>query len=300
MELVTIITPTYNRSTTLERCWQSLQKQNNKNFQWLVIDDGSTDETQELMAVLKKQTIDFEISYQIKPNGGKHTALNFAHPYIKGEVVLILDSDDFLTTDAINTVLQEWKKIEDKPEIGGITFMKSSDGITALAKMPEESILSDHIHFRINQHINGDCCETLRASIFKEYVFPEIAGEVFLSEGMLWTTTSLSYRTLYLDKIVYIAPEYRSDGLSQAGRKMRLKNLQGALLNCELHMNKKIIFSFRLKKAILKICYSFFLHKRIKEIINTTQYKILIIISIPAGYLLYLYWHKKYGVDEKC
>lgn len=86
----------------------------------------------------------------------------------------------------------------------------------------------------------------------------------------------------------------------KSGRKMRLKNLQGALLNCELHMNKKIIFSFRLKKAILKICYSFFLHKRIKEIINTMQYKILIIISIPAGYLLYLYWHKKYGVDEKC
>lgn len=124
--------------------------------------------------------------------------------------------------------------------------------------------------------------------------------ETIIIHASEWTTIAFSYKTLYLNKVIYIMPEYRTDGLSQAGRKMRLKNLQGALLNCELHMNKKIIFSFRLKKAILKICYSFFLHKRIKEIINTTQYKILIIISIPAGYLLYLYWHKKYGVDEKC
>lgn len=300
MELVTLITPTYNRGTTLQRCWESLRHQNNKNFQWLVIDDGSTDDTRELMMTLKAKTHDFEIDYYSKINGGKHTALNFSHSYIKGDVILILDSDDLLTQDAVDTVLYEWKKLVGRPEIGGITFMRSTDGVSPIAKMPKESVLSDHIDFRVNQHISGDCCETLRTSVFKEYMFPEIAGEKFLGEGMLWTTIAFSYKTLYLNKVIYIMPEYRTDGLTQAGRKMRLSSLNGALLNCELHMNKRINLSVGLKNALLKTCYSFFLHKRIKEIINTTQYKILIIISIPAGYLLYLYWHKKYGVDEKC
>ncbi|GEL13708.1 sugar transferase [Lapidilactobacillus concavus] len=294
MTILTIITPTYNRVSTLKKCWESLCKQSNKKFQWLIIDDGSTDMTQQLVEHLKNKTVDFEIDYYVKPNGGKHTALNYAHSFIKGEYVMILDSDDILTTDAVDTVASEWKKIADNSKIAGITFMKSkADGIP-LAKMPVDRILSDHIEFRVNRNINGDCCETLRTSAFKQYRFPEISGEKFLGEGMLWTTLALSYCTLYINQVIYIAPQYLSTGLTMAGRKMRLQNLKGALLNCELHMNKRIKIQIRIKNALLKSCYSFFLRKNIAQIIKETHYKLLIFFAIPFGYVLYHYWYKKY------
>lgn len=232
MNLVTVITPTFNRAVTLSRCWQSLKKQSNKNFQWLIIDDGSTDETLDLVNGLKKETKDFQIDYYWKINGGKHTALNFSHQYIKGDFVLILDSDDCLTVDAIDTILNEWKQNRNNSNIAGVTFMSGMKKDVPLAKMSQNRVLSNHIDFRINKKIVGDCCETLRTNVFKSYLFPEIKGEFFLGEGMLWTSVALKYETLYINKVIYIVPEYRPDGLTQAGRKMRLKNLQGALLNC--------------------------------------------------------------------
>ncbi|MFD1411494.1 glycosyltransferase family A protein [Lapidilactobacillus gannanensis] len=295
MAVLTLITPTFNRATTLIRCWESLRRQTSKQFQWLVIDDGSTDNTATIMGQLKQQTTDFIIDYYHKPNGGKHTALNFSHPYIEGDFVLILDSDDFLSDDAVEIVLQEWSKVLRHQEIGGITFMCGTIGGDSLAKMPCDSVLSNHIEFRINQKIQGDCCETLRSPVFKNFLFPEISGENFLGEGMLWTTIALTYQTLYLARIIYIVPEYRSDGLTKSGRKMRLRNLRGALLNNELHMNHKIIFRVRIKNALLKTCYSFFLKKNVIQMLKETQHKALVTAVSPFGYLLYQYWHRKYS-----
>lgn len=298
MSLLTIITPTYNRGAELKHCWESLRSQTNKNFQWLIIDDGSTDNTSVLINEFKKHNYGFTIDHYYKQNGGKHTALNFSHPYIKGDIVLILDSDDLLINQAVEIVLNEWQKLVHCPEIGGVTFMRSQDGHTPLAMMPKNTVLSDHINFRINQHITGDCCETLRTSVFTSYSFPEIAGEHFLGEGMLWTTLSFSYQTLYLNRILYIVPEYRSDGLTKAGRRLRINNPQGSALNAELHMDKRINTTVRIKNALLKSCYSFFLHKRPKDILKETNYSFLVGICLPAGYLLYLFWLRKYGVSE--
>ena len=88
--MVTILTPTYNRAKTLPKLIESLCGQTSTNFQWLVIDDGSTDDTEAYIEALKQQNLPFEWEYHKKKNGGKHTALNAAHPYIKGDVVLIL------------------------------------------------------------------------------------------------------------------------------------------------------------------------------------------------------------------
>lgn len=85
--MVTVLTPTYNRVNTLPKLVDSLCRQTRTDFQWLVIDDGSTDDTEAYMETLKQQNLPFEWEYHKKENGGKHTALNAAHPYIKGDVV---------------------------------------------------------------------------------------------------------------------------------------------------------------------------------------------------------------------
>ena len=96
---LTVLTPTYNRAYTLTKVYESLAKQTKQNFQWLIIDDGSSDGTEELIMSFPKTG--FELEYHKKSNGGKHTALNYSHQFIKGEMVVILDSDDYLTDDAI-------------------------------------------------------------------------------------------------------------------------------------------------------------------------------------------------------
>ena len=113
--MVTVLTPTYNRVNTLPKLVDSLCRQTRTDFQWLVIDDGSTDDTEAYMETLKQQNLPFEWEYHKKENGGKHTALNAAHPYIKGDVVLILDSDDYLTPDAVETVEREWPCYRNRP-----------------------------------------------------------------------------------------------------------------------------------------------------------------------------------------
>ena len=98
---LTIITPAYNRADLLKECFRSLQRQSDRDFQWIVVDDGSTDHTDQVMKEILRQKDWMDICFVRKENGGKHTALNASHPYIKGGYVLILDSDDTLTEDAV-------------------------------------------------------------------------------------------------------------------------------------------------------------------------------------------------------
>lgn len=109
--MLTILTPTYNRGEYLERVYNSLVAQTDQNFEWLLIDDGSTDNTEEVVRKLaKKNEHAFSFRCYFKPNGGKHTALNYGARYAAGDIVLILDSDDYLTSDAVASVYEYWEQ----------------------------------------------------------------------------------------------------------------------------------------------------------------------------------------------
>lgn len=107
---LTVLTPTYDRAYTLTRVYESLVKQTKQDFQWIIIDDGSSDGTEELIMSFPKTG--FELEYHKKSNGGKHTALNYAHQFIKGEMVVIVDSDDYLTDDAADLYLKRFLKAD--------------------------------------------------------------------------------------------------------------------------------------------------------------------------------------------
>ena len=167
--MVTVLTPTYNRVNTLPKLVDSLCRQTRTDFQWLVIDDGSTDDTEAYIEALKQQNLPFEWEYHKKENGGKHTALNAAHPYIKGDVVLILDSDDYLTPDAVETVEQEWSYyLYSRPDIAILNYFRGKkDGTHLSIAHAQDTYIDDDIHYRVNHHIKGDRCEVVRTDIFK-------------------------------------------------------------------------------------------------------------------------------------
>ena len=109
MSNITVLTPTYNRGELLKKLYNSLCKQKCKDFEWLIVDDGSIDDTYACVEQIKK-IADFPISYYKKENGGKHTALNYAYQFIKNPLTFIVDSDDFLTPDAISCIEEVYKK----------------------------------------------------------------------------------------------------------------------------------------------------------------------------------------------
>ena len=109
MESVTVLTPTYNRGHLLGKLYDSLCRQTDKSFQWLIIDDGSVDNTEDVVKNFCAMNV-LSIEYHKKNNGGKHTALNYSHSYIKGGYVVIVDSDDYLLPCAIEEIRRAWFK----------------------------------------------------------------------------------------------------------------------------------------------------------------------------------------------
>lgn len=218
---LTILTPTFNRKDLLPRLYDSLTKQICLDFEWLVIDDGSTDGTSDLFDVWKGEA-DFPIIYQRKENGGKHTALNYAHPFIKGELILIVDSDDWIVENAVETILNDWTRYRDKKEICGMTYLRGSSRDTVLGnhQFLFDGMISDFVTVKVNGKGNVDSCEVLRTTVFLEFPFPVFQGEKFIGESYLWFSAGNKYKTVYFNKILYIT-EYLDDGLTKAGRKLR-------------------------------------------------------------------------------
>ena len=131
---LSIVTPTYNRAELLKNCFASLLAQTDKNFEWIIVDDGSTDDTQTIVSGFTPA--DFPIVYIKKENGGKHTALNASHPHIRGKYVLILDSDDTLTDTAVERVRQEWQIWHNNESVGMLTFLRGKSEADPLSIGP--------------------------------------------------------------------------------------------------------------------------------------------------------------------
>lgn len=154
--LITILTPTYNRAYTLTRLYKSLAIQSCKEFIWLVLDDGSTDNTEILIKELK-QDATFEIRYIKKKNGGKHTAINEGVKEINTILTFIVDSDDYITEDAIETINIMWNKYKSIPQLSGIWFLnKDPNGKVIGDYFPQEEFISDYTRTIINAKICGD------------------------------------------------------------------------------------------------------------------------------------------------
>lgn len=289
---LTILTPTYNRAKYLQRCYESLSLQTRWDFEWLIVDDGSTDDTEKVVnECLSDKVKRFDIVYVKKTNGGKHTALNFAMKFVKGEIILILDSDDYLLPFAVDEVIKTWEKYRGDKQICGMSFLRGKSSTEPLVIFPNEVERSNHIDFRINKKLNGDCCEVIRTDVMKEFPFPEFAGEKFLGENYLWVKVALKYDTVYVNKIIYIS-EYLEGGLTKSGRAFRMKNPQGGMKSTQVELNRRICLSRRIKSAILYSCYGFSAKMRIKDIIISSGHPFLVTLFLPAGRWFCYYWQR--------
>lgn len=295
---LTILTPAYNRKHTIVKLYESLKRQSVKKFQWLVIDDGSVDGTREYFQDIAKDE-EIVVEYYYKENGGKHTALNFSHPYIKGELLCIVDSDDYLVDNAVEKILTNWQNYKNNDNICGMTFLRGYDEQNAMLLniFEELPVVSNHIDYRVNAERKGDCFEVIRSEIIKKYPFPEFENERFIGESYLWNKIGFRYDTVYINEIMYIC-EYLEGGLTKSGRKLRIKCPYGGMEDCKSYFEKngkrKVKLKILIKEAWLFICYGKFAGLKMSEIVKKSEKKGLIIFNYPCGLLLYRFWKRKF------
>ena len=226
--MITVFTPAYNRANTLGRLYQSLTRQSVKNFEWLVVDDGSTDNTKEYFEEILKTHIGFDIRYFKTENGGKHRAVNYGVELAKGEAFFIVDSDDYLTDDAIEKIEGWIKSLDNTKKWAGVSGDKGS-----VREYEEQSTVSGYTDAKNNERykyrLESDKAEVYFTDILRKYKFPEFSGEKFLLEATVWDAIAIDgYYLRWFNDIIYIC-EYLSGGLTDMAEKNYAANPQGLL-----------------------------------------------------------------------
>ena len=235
---VTIFTPTYNRKYVLERCYSSLLKQSDDRFIWLVVDDGSTDGTQELIEKWKKDNL-IDITYIKQKNQGKHIAHNTAVINCETEIFFCLDSDDYIIENAVELILNYWSNIRNCSDIAGIIALRGKNYNTPLGTFMPKGIKETSIsHLYEKYRFKGDTALVFKTEVIKEYLFPQIKNEKFMTEAVIYEQISKKYKMKLLNRVIYIG-EYLEDGYSKNLLKIQRENPRGYLY----YLNQKINLS---------------------------------------------------------
>lgn len=225
---ITVFTPTYNRAFIIERLYKSLQRQSFTDFEWLVIDDGSSDNTMELFDAWKLESNAFPISYIKTNNGGKHRAINRATELAAGQLFFIVDSDDYLTDDALE-IIDKWEgSLDHKTRFAGVAGRKGYDGDSYIGTTFAGEFVDATSLERDKYNIDGDKAEVFYTHILKQYKFQEFEGENFITENTVWERLAADgYKLRWFNETIYIC-EYLEDGLSKNAMKNYVNNPQGS------------------------------------------------------------------------
>ncbi|MBC8670052.1 glycosyltransferase family 2 protein [Aeromonas hydrophila] len=223
--MITIMTPTYNRAYVLSRLYDSLCQQARWDFEWLVIDDGSIDGTAELIFDYRVKS-NFSINYFYKENGGKHRAINEGVVHATGDWIIIVDSDDLLTCDAVTKLYNFINHIG--TAFVGMCFRKATlsghiigiSGTTLSKSVVMQPIMAGHI-------LKGDLAYVFRTNVMRECPFPEFPNEKFVPELYIWNKIAdLGKIIFYVDQVIYLC-EYLPDGYTSNFKKNLRNNPYG-------------------------------------------------------------------------
>lgn len=251
--MLTIFTPVYNRIDTLERLYESLLRQTSKEFQWIVVNDGSTDGSGELIKKFQKNS-PFELIYKYVQNGGKMRAINEGVVLANGEFFLIVDSDDYITDDCVEKVLSYGKNLPNS--MGGMIFRKMDIATkkTTGKPYPKNIIDSSPIEIVYEYGIDGDKAEVFRTELLRENPFNVYEGEKFIPEAIVWVKIGEKYKMRYIDEGIYYF-EYLEDGYTRNFQKLMRNNPKGFreyysfMLSYSLPLKNKIKFLIRYLQA---------------------------------------------------
>lgn len=275
--MISIITPTYQRGDKLHKLYESLLKQTCKDFEWVVVDDGSTDGTNQVCAkFLTDEKI--KMMYHRIENGGKCAAVNVAVKLASADYVLIVDSDDWLKDDAVETIETHLKYFDNS--ICALSFFREySDGRINGKFFKKDAFRANYIDVRVNSKDGwNDKSEVYRKDILLKYPFPKFGDERFLAENIVWIPMSYEYDMYFFNKSIYVG-EYLEGGLTKSVFRNKKKNPIGAYKVAELYMGPKMNPINKIKGSILYTYYSKIAFGNYDEAFANAKYKLLYMVT---------------------
>ena len=288
MKTLTVFTPTFNRAYCLKQCYNSLTQQTNQNFIWLIIDDGSSDNTKELVqSWLEENKISIKYCYQ--ENQGMHGAHNTAYKLIVTELNVCVDSDDFMPDKAVDDIINCWSSIKDKQGLAGIIGLDAyKDGEIIGQRIPDllkETSLED-LHYK--HHVTGDKKLVLRTTIIKEFYpyYPVFPDERFVPLGTLYLLIDKHYKLACLNKVLCIV-EYMEDGSSRNIIKQYRRHPKGFQHARLLTLKHSKYIKVKFRNATHLIAHS--LQLKDWKVLSKTPNLGLTLAALPAGIALYFY-----------
>ncbi len=287
MKKITVFTPTYNRAFCLPQLYKSLKRQSLKDFCWLIIDDGSTDTTKELVETWIVEN-KIEINFVYQENQGMHGAHNTAYELIKTELNVCIDSDDYMPANAIELILNKWNTISDKPKFAGIVGLDiDKKGNIIGDKMPK-NISNSSLRDLYNKHnVRGDKKLVYKTEIINKYPkYPLFEGERFVPLGTLYLRIDQDYELLCLNEPLCVV-EYLSDGSSATIFKQYKMNPKGFRYARTVELN----YSRNFKNSALKVLHfiSSTLFIGDYEFFKNNPKKSLTFLCFPLGFLFHLF-----------
>lgn len=288
--LITVFTPTYNRAHLLKRVYESLLQQQMPDFEWLLIDDGSTDATENVVRsfIVEGKIL---IKYFKQPNLGKHVAINKGVLNAQGAYFLMLDSDDYLPVNALLILKEKIEYAKQFKNIGGVVGCKTFVNKRLILTKFKENTISNSLDIRFKYNVQGDLAEVFKTAVLKDFPFPEIENEKFCPEALVWNRIAQKYDLLFFNEAIYVA-EYLPDGLTHKIVKIRMNAPIASMLHYAELANYNVPLLIKLKSAInfWRFSYnsSFSLLQKMKYIKH-----FFYVTMLPLGFLMYLNDKKK-------
>ena len=286
-KLITVLTATYNRVKLLPDLYASLCRQTYQDFDWIIIDDGSSDGTQSIVKKWLAEEHTFTISYHYIPNGGKNRAINYGVKLVQTPFTMIVDSDDYLTNDAISFYKQNLLKIIDKNYIAGIAGLRGTDINAPLNKVtyPINTFILVNNLERSKYNLQKDACEVYRTSILQDHPFVVWENEKFSPEEIVWNQLALEgYSLRWYHKVTCIV-RYQENGLTKDSFNLIKKNPMGYAMMYK----HRIALSKNLKDKFFNACQMIaycILGKQFCYIFENYTNIFVILLAIPIGGIL--------------
>jgi glycosyltransferase involved in cell wall biosynthesis len=284
MKTLTVFTPTYNRAYCLHQLYESLSRQTSKDFEWLIIDDGSTDHTKELVESWIKEG-KVKIQYVYKENGGMHTGHNKAYELIETELNVCIDSDDYMPVDAVENIIFLWLKFGSKNYAGIIGLNVTKAGKVIGTSFPEELKVSKYSHLSTKYGVVGDKKIIYRSDVVKKYPpYPSFDGENFVPL-YLPIVIDKDFNLLVFNE-VFCVVEYLDDGSTLNIYNQYFKHPKGFK-----HLRKIEMIYYTIKLNKFKSAIHFISTKLILkefDFISDSPNKRYTFLAIPFGFLWYV------------
>ena len=293
MPKLTIFTATYNRAYILPKLYESLKNQTCLDFEWILVDDGSSDDTIEIVNQWIKEENRFELNFIQSKHGGKIRAINKAVSLAKGDFFLIVDSDDYLKPYAVEWIYTVIPSIENDERFAGFSGIRCRQNEDYIVKPNFDGkpyidcLNTERKEFRLE----ADMAEVYKTSVLKRYPFPVWENEMYVPENVVWDRIALDgLKVRWYDKKIYVC-EYLEDGITKGWDKLRMQNPMNFAMSANTYLcyAKGVFSKLQLIGEILYCCY---LKGNFSYLKKTVYPKISMVLK-PIAFFYYLYRKKK-------